>query len=246
MSTTAQSTADVYHCSIDGRRYGEITHPGDYHDNCRLDKLDRNGQGPTGRVSSSTSAATQDGTGRSRAITITTVSSAIRMSTVMSTAANTHVATSGSARNWTTTITITTFTVTCPVAPTVITTCGQEYSIDSPGTKVLVATSTITVHNPAACKECAEERPTRGKGSDHQAPGKSPATRTPCPTCTPRRASDAWEEAEETASLVGKPAALGLVELQGPEVVAVGSSTARLSRRIIGAIALLLITANMF
>ncbi|KYK60902.1 hypothetical protein DCS_02041 [Drechmeria coniospora] len=83
----------------------------------------------------------------------------------------------GSSRNTTTITKVITFTATCPVAPTVITSCGQEFYITSPGTMVLTATSIITAIN--SCKECAGSQPFQIR----------PTNRTPCPSCTSGRAS---------------------------------------------------------
>ncbi|KAJ4144819.1 hypothetical protein LMH87_003689 [Akanthomyces muscarius] len=57
-------------------------------------------------------------------------------------------------------ITTITFTITCPVAPTVIKTYGQTYFIETPCTTTLTATATVdktgSYQTPGACEDCIQ------------------------------------------------------------------------------------------
>ncbi|KYK56316.1 hypothetical protein DCS_03314 [Drechmeria coniospora] len=185
-----------------------------------------------------TETETGDGTGRSRMVTSTSKAmTSIVVSTFTATTCP-EVTTSDAAGNVTTTIT-TTFTITCPVAPTVITSCGQEFTIDSPGTKVLVATLTKIV-----CKDCVRE--TAGQRPQ----GKGTASRPPCPTCTPRRAHEPYgqeDESDEVAAGFGAASTSGRVGHQGAdEVVTAAAVTTRRCPWVLATVAMLLFSVRLF
>ncbi|KYK55093.1 hypothetical protein DCS_07055 [Drechmeria coniospora] len=182
-----------------------------------------------------TSAASTDGTGAVAATTSTTATASTTDAETRCTGGTTASkatppATRGGRGDRVVATTVITFTVTCPVAPTVITSCGQTFYITSPGATVLRATSTATLQNAPACKECATSPPYRGTAIGMR-----------CPACTSRgplgsKTGQAADGRPHSSRRIGPP--------DPSDVTAAASSTASL--RVCDILAVVLVLSATF